>query len=111
MKQKPIHLAKITRPTLSGVLPRKRLFRLLDSGRRQPIVWIHGHPGSGKTTLVTSYLDARKLPYLWYQLDERDGDVASFFYYLRMAVSQTIKKQKHLPVMGPEYLAGLSTFT
>ena len=106
-----VHLAKITRPTLSGVLPRKRLFRLLDSGRRQPIIWIHGHPGSGKTTLVTSYLDASKLPYLWYQLDERDGDVASFFYYLRMAVSQTIKKQKPLPVLGPEYLPGLSTFT
>ena len=105
-----VHLAKITRPTLSGVLPRKRLFHLLDSGRRQPIIWIHGHPGSGKTTLVTSYLDARKLPYLWYQLDERDGDVASFFYYLRMAVSQTIKKQKPLPVLGPEYLPGLSTF-
>lgn len=110
MKQKPIHLAKITRPTLSGVFPRKRLFRLLDSGRRQPIIWIHGHPGSGKTTLVTSYLDARKLPYLWYQLDERDGDVASFFYYLRMAVSQTIKRQKSLPVLEPEYLPGLSTF-
>ena len=82
-------LAKISRPSPLGVFPRQRLFRLLDHSRAHPITWITGPPGSGKTTLVTSYLDPRKLPSLWYQLDEGDADIASFFYYLGLAANAT----------------------
>jgi hypothetical protein len=37
--------AKITRPALSGVLERKRLFRKLDGGRKRSAVWVSGPPG------------------------------------------------------------------
>jgi LuxR family transcriptional regulator, maltose regulon positive regulatory protein len=96
-------LAKTTRPSVSGVLPRERLFSLLANGA--PVTWVSGPPGCGKTTLAASWLDARALSSLWYQLDEGDADVATFFYYLKLAVGD------ELPVLGPEYQAGLAVFT
>ena len=33
-------LAKISRPRLFGVVPRERLFALLDDNRGRPLVWI-----------------------------------------------------------------------
>jgi len=40
-------------------LPRERLFSYFDRLKDQGIVWISGPAGSGKTTLVTNYVDAR----------------------------------------------------
>ena len=105
-------LAKISRPSASGVFPRRRLFRLLDHSHSHPITWITGPPGSGKTTLVTSYLDANKIPCLWYQVDEGDSDIATFFHYMGMASKKAApRKRTPLPLFTPEYLQGISTFT
>ncbi|MGZ8474537.1 MAG: AAA family ATPase, partial [Candidatus Deferrimicrobiaceae bacterium] len=104
--------AKVTAPEITGYFPRKRLFRLLDSARKRPVVWVSALPGSGKTTLVGSYLDARRLPRLWYQVDERDADVATFFYYMGLAVQKAApRKRKPMPLLTPEYLPGLPVFT
>ncbi len=109
---KEVSLAKITRPGAAGICPRKRLFRLLEQGRRNPIVLVYGPPGSGKTTLVSSYLDAHKLPCLWYQVDEGDSDIPTFFYYMGIAGRRAaLRKRKPLPLLTPEYLQGISTFT
>jgi LuxR family maltose regulon positive regulatory protein len=105
-------IAKITRPKLAGVFPRKRLFKLLDQGREKPVTWVSAPAGAGKTTLVASYLDVRKLSCLWYQLDEGDGDIASFFYYMGLAAKKAApRNRKPLPLFTPEYLLGLPTFT
>jgi DNA-binding SARP family transcriptional activator/uncharacterized protein (DUF2249 family) len=80
--------------------------------RKQPIIWVSGPAGSGKTTLVANYLDARKIPCLWYQIDEGDADPATFFYYLGQAAKKaTPRIQKPLPLLTPEYLQGIPTFT
>ena len=90
----------------------RRLFELLDTGQQQRIVWIAGPPGAGKTTLASSYIAARSIKALWYQLDESDGDIASFFHYLALALKAASPRyRKPLPSLTPEYLPGLLTFT
>jgi len=109
--QKQPSINKITRPTLPKVFPRKRLFRLLDQGRRYPVTWVSGPAGSGKTTLVAGYLDVKKLPCLWYQVDEGDSDIASFFYYMGLAVKKAAPRiRQPLPLLTPEYQFGIPTF-
>lgn len=109
-KQTPI--TKLTHPNISGIVPRKRLFRLLDQFRDKPVVWVSGPAGSGKTTLVTSYLDARKFPCLWYSVDAGDEDIATFFYYMGLASKKAAPRyKKALPLLRPEYLRGITSFT
>ncbi len=104
--------AKVTRPVLADVLRRERLFKQIDSYRSRPITWVAGPAGSGKTVLVSSYLENRKLPCLWYRIDQGDNDPATFFYYLGQAAKIAVpRKRKPLPLLAPEYLPGLEEFT
>lgn len=103
--------AKMIRPRFTGVFPRRRLFRLLDQGRKQPVVWVTGHPGSGKSVLVSSFFDARRLNGLWYRFDPGDRDPAGFFYHLSLAVQKAAPRARSpLPLLTPEYRGDLSTF-
>jgi DNA-binding SARP family transcriptional activator len=115
MADRAAPLAKLSRPRLYDALPRERLFRRLDAARRHPVIWIAAPPGAGKTTLVASYLESRKLPGIWYQVDSSDADPATFFYYLGLAAkslgSRRHAKQPPLPLLTPEYLPNLYEFS
>ncbi len=113
MRRETALLAKITRPHAEGILPRKRLFRRLDqSFDHRPILWVSGPPGSGKTSLIANYIDVRKISCLWYQVNETDSDIASFFLYLGIAVKKASPRfRRPLPLLTPEYLMGIPTFT
>ncbi|MGZ9135512.1 MAG: AAA family ATPase, partial [Candidatus Deferrimicrobiaceae bacterium] len=107
----PASIVKIGRPVLVGHLPRERLFRKLDDLRQHPIIWVSGPAGSGKSTLISAYLEARKIPCLWYRVDKEDADIATFFRYLALAAQKAApRKKKPLPVFSPEYLPGISRF-
>lgn len=111
MKRSP-SIAKVTRPEPVQVLLRTRLFHRLDAAAEQPVIWIRAPAGAGKTMLVSSYLKARKLHGLWYQVDEGDSDLASFFHYLGLAARAAAPRYRTpLPALTPEYLPGLKTFT
>ncbi|MBI5096987.1 MAG: hypothetical protein HZB32_05020 [Nitrospirae bacterium] len=86
MRRERIHPAKITRPVISRAYPRKRLFRLLDEGQKGKAIWVNGPPGSGKTTLVSSYIESHNIPSIWLQVDSGDRYPATFFHYLALAV-------------------------
>ena len=104
-------IAKITCPASTGYFPRHRLYRLLDKARKAPVLWITGPPGCGKTALVSGYIASRRLPCLWYKVDEADADLSTFFYYLGLAAAKAApRKRKRLPLLTPERIPGLSVF-
>src|SRR5512138_897841 len=110
MANRKAALAKLSLPRLHDVLARTRLFELLDRAQRQ-LVWICAQPGAGKTTLVASYLRARKRPVLWYQLDDGDADAASFIYHMRLAAQAADAAATALPLLTPEYADDLRGFS
>jgi two-component SAPR family response regulator len=78
---------------------------------RRPAIWVASPAGSGKTTLVSSYLQARKIPCLWYQTDSGDSDIATFFYYMGLAAKKAAPRfRKSLPLLTPEYRMGVPVF-
>jgi LuxR family maltose regulon positive regulatory protein len=112
MPESPHNIRKINSPRMRGAYQRKRLFARLDTLRSSPAVWITGPPGAGKTTLAGSYLGQSRPTVLWYQIDEGDSDIATFFYYLGLAVKQAAPRhRKPLPLFTPEYVLGLPAFT
>lgn len=107
-----VQRAKISRPRGNRPLLRTRLFQRLDDLRATRVTWVTGSPGCGKTTLISSYLAERAISSLWIQLDADDADVATFFYYLGLAVEQAaVHDGPSLPPLTPEYLPSLASFT
>ncbi|MGA1790018.1 MAG: hypothetical protein ACMUIM_00910 [bacterium] len=68
MKRKRIPIHKITRPHITEAFPIQRLFHLLDQERSLPVIWVTSPAGSGKTTLIASYIAKRKMPCIWYKM-------------------------------------------
>lgn len=62
-------------PRPAAIFPRPRLFEKLDAILADAaMVWISAPVGSGKTSLVSAYLQARDLPGLWYRIEREDPD-------------------------------------
>lgn len=103
--------AKLSQPKLQDVLRRERLYRLMLAGPRNASLWVEGPAGSGKSTLVNSYLDANGVPCIWYRFDERDADIGNFFFYLSKAVEVAVPgKDQALPALTPEYLLDVPAY-
>jgi LuxR family maltose regulon positive regulatory protein len=103
---------KIIRPKLSTVFERKRVFQLLDEARRYPVIWASAPAGAGKTTLIASYLESLNLNCVWYQIDPRDSDPATFFHYMRLAVRRASpQKRKPIPSFNAQFMPGIDAFS
>ncbi|MET3207193.1 UNVERIFIED_CONTAM: LuxR family maltose regulon positive regulatory protein [Paenibacillus sp. PvR008] len=76
--------AKLKAPALrKQIVPRPELYRKLDRLSDHKVLVVQGSAGSGKTTLMTSYMRERPdLGWHWITLDEANNDVRSFWYYV-----------------------------
>ncbi|MCC7483367.1 MAG: hypothetical protein IT529_00120 [Burkholderiales bacterium] len=103
--------AKTTRPVIGGAVRREALFARLDGTPARALAWIAGPAGSGKTTLVAGYLEARRLSSIWYQVDPDDADVATFFHYLTHAARRFEERgARELPAFGPHHAVDVASF-
>lgn len=78
------------------LLVRPRLHALLD-GAREGLVWLGGPAGAGKTSLMRTWTDARRVggtPCLWMQLDATDAEPVVFFRHLRLALLSALDTPK-----------------
>jgi DNA-binding SARP family transcriptional activator len=90
---------------------RDRLFALMDSARAGSGLWVSGMAGAGKTTLVASYLQEHRFPFLWYPLDRRDGDLPDFFFRFGSELRRiSHRAYRGMPLLTPEYLPGTESF-
>src|ERR1041384_8021117 len=64
------------------VLPRARLIERLRAFLDQPATIVCADAGCGKTTLITDFVRSSGLPFVWYQIDRSDLDLAVFFGYI-----------------------------
>lgn len=64
------------------VLPRPRLARQLRSYLDRPATIVSASAGCGKTTMVAELVHSAGFPFVWYQIDGADVDLAVFFLYL-----------------------------
>jgi ATP/maltotriose-dependent transcriptional regulator MalT len=105
--------AKITQPRLARPLTRQRLHKTLDGMLAEhPMVWVAAPAGSGKTSLISIYLKGPGRPTIWYQVDERDDDIASCFHYLTMACAQLdCSEAADLPRYSPALAQDLRAFS
>ncbi|MFW6217209.1 MAG: BTAD domain-containing putative transcriptional regulator [Desulfohalobiaceae bacterium] len=94
--------AKLSPPRTHYVLPRKRLFRLMDQQLKRPVLWISSPPGSGKTCLAAGYLQERSRPWIWYSLEPEDTEPGFFFEHLGLAAACCLGRSiSELPVFQP----------
>lgn len=109
----PEALSKITPPRIYHTFERLRVHEKLDQARGQAkVIWISSPAGSGKTTLISSYLKSRKIKPIWLQIDNGDNDLASFYYYLGQAAAiLNPKTLSNLPTLSAEYLHGITVFS
>ncbi|WP_201360359.1 LuxR C-terminal-related transcriptional regulator [Dictyobacter formicarum] len=84
MQSPTLLTAKVTPPLMhTGVLERPRLTTMLrEYAMQRQIFFITGPAGSGKSTLVNSWLATGGHPYTWLTLDKADNEPAHFWHYL-----------------------------
>lgn len=74
---------------------RERLFQKLLQSEKRKLTLIQGTAGSGKTTLITSFM--QEFPsnqYRWLSLDEENNDLFSFWYYFSEAIREDLGEKE-----------------
>ncbi len=94
---------KLHRPQLpTNLVTRPWLLEWLNQHRRRPLTLVSASAGYGKTTLISSWLEAVGSPSAWVSLDEHDDNLIVFLTYF-IAATQTI-----FPQAGQKTLALLN---
>jgi LuxR family maltose regulon positive regulatory protein len=87
----PVLETKVQIPQLPPQLvPRARLFETLDTALQpfRRLTLLSAPTGYGKTSLVSAWVQDRRLPTAWLSLDEQDNDPTRFTNYLLAALEK-----------------------
>jgi ATP/maltotriose-dependent transcriptional regulator MalT len=102
---------KIIPPHHPMVFVRQRLFDMLTEHQQQPLVWVNGSAGSGKTVLVCSWLQQQQSQFLWYRMDNGNNLTADLFYFLSLSAQRNHpKKRFKLPVFTTDCANDINAF-
>ncbi len=83
MAKKIILQTKLQPPQIKGrILHRKRLLNTLFNNLDKNLILICADAGYGKTTLLVQLCENLGEPHIFYELDAKDNDTATFFGYL-----------------------------
>ncbi|KPK63637.1 hypothetical protein AMJ83_06360 [candidate division WOR_3 bacterium SM23_42] len=86
---------KLDTPQVKGkILRRQRLLGTLKENLEKKLILICADAGYGKTTLLAQFCQEIRRPFVFYDLDAEDNDVATFFNYLITGM------RRHVPVFG-----------
>jgi ATP/maltotriose-dependent transcriptional regulator MalT len=79
----PILATKLYLPRLRpNVVSRPRLLERLNAGLHRKLTLISAPAGSGKTTLISQWVEGIERPMAWLSLDEGENDPARLLAYL-----------------------------
>lgn len=77
---------KLQVPNYSPSLKRKRLFNELDQYENVSLLLVTGDSGYGKTMLISSYIQEKGIPAVWYQLGSSDRYAHIFLSYVKTGI-------------------------
>jgi LuxR family maltose regulon positive regulatory protein len=74
---------KLEPPRVKGTtLRRERLLALLRDNMDKKLILLCADAGYGKTTLLAQFCEELRVPFVYYDLDDTDSNMAAFFSYL-----------------------------
>jgi LuxR family maltose regulon positive regulatory protein len=74
---------KLEPPRVKGkTLRRERLLDLLKDNMDKKLILLCADAGYGKTTLLAQFCDDLSIPFVYYDLDDTDNNMATFFSYI-----------------------------
>ena len=65
-----------------NIVHRTALFEKLNSGLERNLILVSAPAGFGKTTVVSDWIDQKKIPTGWFSIDNGDNDPAVFLGYI-----------------------------
>lgn len=96
--------SKLNLPNFSPYLKRERLFAELEKQLNCSLICLTSDGGYGKTTLVSSFIKERNLPYIWYELSHLDRDPQTFLSYIKLAMSRQVPGKPAASDLDPEHM-------
>ncbi|HUX94621.1 MAG TPA: LuxR C-terminal-related transcriptional regulator [Bacteroidales bacterium] len=69
-------------PAGNNIVHRSELYEKLNTGLSRKLILVSAPAGFGKTTVVSDWIDQKKIPTAWFSLDNGDNDPADFLSYI-----------------------------
>lgn len=80
--------SKISIPSYSPSLIRNRLFSFIEDHMNRSLICLVSDGGYGKTALISSFINERHVPAVWYQLSPQDRNPHTFLSYMKTLIAR-----------------------